>query len=132
MKTSAIEKNHITARRVAHHKAMESLVRGAPKTGQGHKMWQALRKAEGIAHRAAEQYCNGEIGEMEWESVVSDVTRRVVKQLGCVPDGFTVNADPRGYALKIRGRDASYEGGFIPVGMETDWGGNGILAPEIN
>lgn len=44
--------------------------------------------------------------------------------MGTIPEGFFWNLDPRGYALKI-----DPEKGGV-VGLMTDWGGYGILAPE--
>lgn len=52
----------------------------------------------------------------------------------CVP--IFINRDPRGCALKIRDdwmRDNMHDGarGYAIARLERDWGGYGILAPEI-
>jgi hypothetical protein len=43
---------------------------------------------------------------------------------GFVPDGFFVNWDPRGHQLKTTPEHAAQ------YGLDTDWGGYGILAPS--
>ena len=51
---------------------------------------------------------------------------------GTIPEGVFINSDPRGHALKLDCGDAGQPGVTIPEGMEKDWGGNGILAAEID
>ena len=127
MKTST----HTTAARTRHHTALATL-HTSPATADGLKMWRALRKIETTAHRAAEAYCNGEIDMDGWERVRESTTTAAKKAFGgTLPEGFFVNGDPRGYALKIRGPEAGRPGFPIPDGMVTDWGGNGILAAII-
>lgn len=93
---------------------------------QGRNLWRRLRRLEAMAHRAAEQYCNGEIELAAMDAMVEGVTRAVGNVLGQVPRGFFVNRDPRGYALKL---DPDFM--VIPEGMQKDWGGYGLLAAEI-
>lgn len=122
----------IAAQRIAHHKALESLVPGAA----GLALWRKLRRIENKAHAAATAQCNGaEYGgqpfreEGEWEDFCTRLTGEVAKACGGDPPaGFFFNTDPRGYALKID-KD---KGGRIPAGLVTDWGGYGCLAAEIN
>ena len=80
-----------------------------------------LVKLERKAHRAAENWCNLE--NFNYESVETRIEKQV-KELfrGKLPQGFFINSDPRGYALKI-------ESEFTPEGLQTDWGGYGLLAP---
>lgn len=43
--------------------------------------------------------------------------------------GLIINGDARGYAIKI---DSDCMKQYKSVGLYRDWGGNGILSPEIN
>lgn len=62
------------------------------------------------------------------ESVKSDAKAELAKIFGGkIPVGVFINGDPRGHMLKL-----DNDGRAIPEGMQTDWGGNGILAVEIN
>lgn len=86
-----------------------------------------LRTLENRAHRAAELYCNdSRFTAEDMDKVHETITASIAKLFGGnAPEGFFVNNDPRGYALKIDNETAK-----IPEGMHTDWGGYGILAPE--
>jgi len=141
---------HTAAR---HFAALETLWSGPPQDNPGgHALWVRLRRVELRANRAAVAQCNGEayqgqpfrpdylpevsgdyIGrETPWETFCASILRDAARALGgTLPDGFTFNTDPRGYSLKIRGPEAGRPGAFIPPGMVTDWGSNGILAPEF-
>jgi hypothetical protein len=131
------------ARRNAHLAALASLHAVAAKA-EGMKMFRQLRRLEAELHRAATAQCNGaafegqpfrpdwnpdgsegtEENPTEWEIYAGTVRERVGKIFGgVVPAGFVFNQDPRGYALKLK---------TAPGGMESDWGGFGILAAEIN
>jgi hypothetical protein len=145
--TMQTKQDHIAARRKAHHTALETLA-NLP-AGEGLKLWRKLRKIEAVAHAAATAQCNaapyggqpfrpdhlpdGSEGTEEnptpWEIFSDSIRAQVAKAFGGeLPTGFKFNQDPRGYALKI----SKERGGVIPPGMETDWSGYGILAPEIN
>ena len=88
--------------------------------------WLELRRIEKRAHRWAEDSCNYDIGEAEKARRDEEIHTRVANQFGGqTPAGFQLNGDPRGYALKIDPAKAK-----IPTGMQTDWGGYGLLAPE--
>ena len=122
MKTS---QEHVRKWRDNHHAALESL--SSPANGKsGMQIWRALRKVENTAHRASTAYCNGDIDSDQWETITAEIVLKVGKILGHVPNGFFVNGDPRGYALKI-----DPEKGTVPNGLHTDWGRYGILAAEI-
>lgn len=111
--------------REAHHAALKSLAH--PKiTKTGLKLWQQLRRIECAAHKSAEDYCNGVIDCDQWEIEQTKAIRLVVNCLGREPEGVFVNGDPRGYALKLDPEKTT-----VPHGMETDWGGYGILAAVI-
>ena|SRR5688572_3505393 len=112
-------------RKLNHLKALQSL-------GFKASQFNRLRQIENLAHWRAENYANGKIGsqpfgEKEWEMVEFEVIKALKKLNPSLPDSFFVNADPRGYALKIDNEKAT-----IPQGMHTDWGGYGILAPDPN
>ena len=95
------------------------------------KTHRLLRRLEMTVSRATTAQCNGENyqgqpyrNDANFQTYLESVESRVAKIFGGqVPQGFFVNTDPRGYALKI-------DEGFIPDGMATDWGRFGILAPE--
>lgn len=134
--------------RNAHHEALLSLYTGRKPT-TGLKLWRKLCVLERLAHSAAAASCNGESIRIYWpkfgtylplpgeydfnrdenawdhlSTVVKDCVRNI---LGNVPNGFFVNGDARGYALKL-----DPDSCLIPEGMHTDMGRNGILAAEIN
>ena len=97
------------------------------KTGVDLCKW--LRRMENKANRLATDYCNGAIDGETWEVESEKIVDRVNEMLG--NESFKVpvflNGDCRGYALKI---EDSYirENGFD---IYRDWGGYGILAPEL-
>jgi hypothetical protein len=80
-----------------------------------------LVRLERKAHRAAENYCN--LPDYDYDKAELRIENRV-KELfgGKLPEGFFINGDPRGAALKI-------ESEFRPEGLHRDWGNYGILAP---
>ena len=103
----------------------------------GKKLSVYLLKQEQEAHKKAEDYCNGLINSEEWEAVQDSITERVQKQFNNQLVGFFVNGDPRGCALKIddavmrSGSIKGTESRYATVGISQDWGGYGLLAPEI-
>ena len=110
--------------RESHHKALESL--RAPwcrKTGL--QLWRGCVRIENTANHAAVLYCNGEMDGDLYETCKEKAIVGVIRLFGCLPDGFFVNGDPRGYTLKIKPE-------FAPEGMSKDWGGYGCLAAVIN
>jgi hypothetical protein len=145
-----MKKQH--AARLAHFAALETIWSGTPEQNPGGgAIWRRLRRIELRAHRAATAQCNGAPFEGQpfrpdylpdgsdgttesptpWGVFCASVARDVARALGgSLPDGFRLNTDARGYAIKIRGPEAGRPGAFIPPGMVTDWGSNGILAPE--
>ncbi len=142
MKTSQ-EKALIERDRIAHHRALETL-RASSCQKSGIQLWRKLCEIERLAHAGATSYCNGEririvwplfgprdydfdTNENAWEQLASVAKDCVRNVFGCVPAGFFVNGDARGYALKI-----DPDSGTIPQGMHTDMGSNGILAARID
>ena len=82
-----------------------------------------LRQIERKAHKWAEDSCNYEISERteaRRHSIIERDVRRVFG--GELPQGFFINGDPRGYALKIDPEKGD------TAGLERDWGGYGLLA----
>lgn len=92
-----------------------------------------VRRIEVAANRKAEDYCNGVIDCEAWELYETKTLLKLSKILNGF-DGIPVliNSDPRGYALKI---DDVYgiddREAFRAMGLTTDWGGYGILAPDF-
>lgn len=82
-----------------------------------------LYKLEKKAHRITTAQCNGEGNEQAQEKQLNTILTRVNKLLN-VNTAF-INGDPRGYALKLKEDEAK------ELGIYTDWGGYGILAPEF-
>jgi hypothetical protein len=130
-----------------HYRVCANLARlcGHPNP-DGKKISVALWKLEKEAHDSATAQCNGEtyngqpfrsFDDGSWDAFKDSVTARLAKILGSVPPGFRVNADARGYALKI---SPDTHGETNPAAVELiraaelhrDWGGNGILSPEVN
>lgn len=100
-----------------------------------------LRRLEAKAAALALRGCNGPEwdSEEEQEAAYESVLEKVNALLGnhtthnsetgdtrCRVPVF-INRDPRGYQLKIRDEYVRQRG----LKIETDWGGYGILAPEI-
>jgi hypothetical protein len=91
-----------------------------------------LYKLEREAHKAATDYCNGENGmDIEkWEVFKEQMQEKVRLAFGLKVPGLIINGDARGYALKI---DDEKVRDFYPasIGCCRDWGGYGILSPDI-
>ncbi len=133
----------IDSRRKAHNAALSRLHASPLGDGEDHetrglKMWRKLRRIEAVAHDAATAQCNGEAyngqpcrDEIQWQEFKGAIAARVASVFGFThlhpPKGFFLNSDPRGYALKLDPEKCT-----VPDGMQTDWGGNGILAAEID
>jgi hypothetical protein len=88
-----------------------------------------LRHLETVAHRAAEEYCNGDIQIEDFNEIEKVIVEDVQKLFNGKLQGFFVNTDPRGYALKIK--DKVVREVYPEARLHTDMGGYGILAPEI-
>lgn len=124
---------------LAHYATCERLARHLGRPDQdGKKISVALWKIERDAHNAATAQCNGEAcngqpyrGEAQWDGFRSTIGVRVAEVLGKLPPGFFVNGDPRGYSLKIDPDNQQGAELIAAVNMPKDWGGYGILSPEI-
>lgn len=94
------------------------------------EMMVKLHQLENRAHRITEQLCNGEIEEQKAEKALKRIAEKVDKIFAYHLQGFFINYDPRGYALKIQSETMKEV--YSDIGLKTDWGGYGILSPEIN
>lgn len=97
-----------------------------------------LRRIEGSAHRHAERRCNEDVPDRECERVKTLTANKLAALLGSGSDRIWLNGDPRGYALKVDlrktpcGKSLDDTGCHCPAErLHTDWGGYGIIAPEI-
>ncbi len=115
-----------------HYATLDRLSEFLGKKQDGKKLSLALFKLETMVHKAATNYCNGEngINAFEWDNIRDNAIIFLVKLFGDkdIP-GLVINGDARGYALKI---DSDFMKQYESVGLPRDWGGNGILSPEIN
>jgi len=116
----------------AHYERLEKLFNqlgGKTATGKkltGKKLSTTLWKLETKGHKAAENYCNGVIQEDEFDRISTSIETEIFTLMPSLK-GFFVNGDARGYALKISDkvmREENYP-------LHQDWGGYGILSPEI-
>ncbi len=145
LQTKATALLQLDTRRKAHHAALSSLHDTLLPSLEEHeqrglKMWRKLRTLEQLAHRGATAYCNGErlnlrpgtsfdfrCDEDAWAQFSECVKGEAMKVFGGVlPPGFYVNGDARGMALLLDSERVT-----IPDGMQTNWGGDGILAADI-
>ena len=141
------KKTRVNARRAAHHAALETLRAPGCET-PGALIWKHLCRIEARAHDAATAQCNGEAygsqpfrpdwhedgtegtaaRPTEWERYSDTIRAEVAAVFGGIPpQGFFLNQDCRGYALKLHPEKCS-----VPPGLHTDWNHNGILAAEID
>ncbi len=89
-----------------------------------------LRRLEKKAYQIALDWCNGENGvDSENIDTLTEPVLKAVKKLLNTTDVYPIvfNGDARGYALKIPSKYV------IATNMKiyTDWGGNGIIAPDF-
>ncbi len=101
------------------------------------KLCKKLRTLEKKAARIGLQLCNGpELSYEDADEQTDRILARVNALLGNDEVPVFINRDPRGYALKIddawlRAQRADHRTAF-KASIIQDWGGYGILAPEIN
>jgi hypothetical protein len=88
------------------------------------------------AHKFAEDVCNIPMNESTVERKYQAYEREATELFGGeLPNGFFINRDPRGYALKIDDttiRDQADKWQAQGHWPYQDWGGYGILSPEFN
>ena len=114
--------NQREARKIWKTRQIEALKTLGLKAGN----WNRLRHIENMAHWYACKYANGEMDSDRYEAQELEIEKSVLKLFGGKLNGFFVNNDPRGYALKLNNETVT-----LPEGLHTDWGGYGILAPEF-
>ena len=93
------------------------------------KLCKKLRRLEAKAYEISLQACNGpDFADGEEDRRTAAVLQKVTKLLGGGTAMIFLNKDARGYALKI---DDEWMRARPDLRLHTDWGGYGILAPEI-
>lgn len=109
------------ARIEAHGRQLLAIFPGA-KDQEPLSLCRKVRRLEQQANSRAVAYCNGDIETANWETISQKIARRANDLLGT--DRVWVNGDPRGYALKIDLRPGE--------ALHRDWGGYGIIAPDLS
>lgn len=120
---------HVELWRQNHHAALKKLAAPECKL-TGLQIWRKLRRLEAEATRITTALCNGEIEESmieEAERSLRFIEHKVEAIFGRRPEGFFINRDPRGSALRLDGECV-----VVPAGMWKNWGGDGVLAADIN
>ncbi len=87
-----------------------------------------LHKLENMAHRLTTELCNG-LSELDTQYAETEI-ELIKNQVNIIlnnPEGFFVNRDPRGYALKIN--DQYIRDNNLTI--YRDYGGYGIIAPDF-
>lgn len=116
-----------------HYASLEKLAKlCGVENPNGRKLSTKLLGIERIAHLDAVKWCNGEIDSDKWEEDELYYTKQVQALFNNNLKGLKINGDARGHTLKISSHYMKPETGlFSSTGLHTDWGGYGILAPEI-
>ncbi len=98
------------------------------------KLCRKLRKLEREGAAFGLRLCNGPEYKTEGaqEAVAEEILNRLDALLGYMAAGVPVflNRDPRGYALKIESK--WMEARRDVVKLCRDWGGYGIIAPDLS
>ena len=101
------------------------------------KLCKKLRRMEAKAQAIALRLCNGPEypgGYDEVDALTGAILEKVNAILGNTgknPVPVFINRDPRGYALKIKSEYMAGAGWIAQWALMRDWGGYGIIAPEI-
>lgn len=92
-----------------------------------------LRRLEVATNRAACEACNTNAGAQAWPRISAATLRKLDNLLGFSAAGVPVfiNGDPRGYSLKVDDAWVRANRDGVAARLHRDWGGYGILAPEI-
>jgi len=88
-----------------------------------------LRAIEFLASKDAEKYCNGDIDTDQFGEKAEQYKSQVQSLFNNNLKGLKINSDARGYALKIH--DDVMRAEYKEIGLQRDWGGYGLLSPEI-
>jgi len=97
----------------------------------GRELALRLWDLERFVHAKAEGWCNGTCSNEDWEKV-SDMAKKKLHWIfgGFSPPGVLINGDARGHALKLS-EEVTKTLAEHDIHLHRDWGGYGILAPEI-
>ena len=128
--TATERKAEMYARIEAHGRALLELFPNAIESDP-FDICKRLRRLEAEGSRLAVDRCNGDVDEAEAEKRGEVLLYRADIILGFKDAGIPVflNGDPRGYALKIDDAWMRLHARDSP--LHRDWGGNGILAPDL-
>lgn len=90
-------------------------------------LYATLLRLERKANRLTTALCNGIEDERQYEKAEQqlDKIENEVRKLLPNAKTFFINRDPRGYALKLKEEERT------ALGMWSDFGGYGIIAPEF-
>lgn len=114
-----------------HYQALEKLaVLCGVDSVNGKKLSNKLRRIEAIANKAATDFCNGDMDSNQFNFISEEITGKVQHLFNNKLTGFFVNSDCRGYALKIE-TECTNELKSLNINLQNDWGGYGLIAPEI-
>jgi hypothetical protein len=97
----------------------------------GKKLSTKLFNIEQKARKSAIDYCNGVIDIDAWLSDEIFFDTEVQKLFDGKLKGLIINGDARGYTLKINDELMKPGAIYSDLGLHTDWGGYGILSPDI-
>lgn len=88
-----------------------------------------LRRIETCVDRRNVEQCSVGMPDGQWERLGDKARADLCKLLGIPVDDprIVINGDPRGHALKIDCDHMRPE-----IKLHRDWGGYGIIAPEID
>ena len=115
----------VNAPEFCRHLQTLSALSGDPNAGPYRfDLYSKLKRLEVRANRISTAECNGEILEEIADKKLDAIRKKVAELLPNLTT-FFINGDPRGYSLKVKESEAKF------LGMYTDWGGYGILAPEF-
>lgn len=95
-----------------------------------------LRRIENAVSKPILDYCNGACAEQAVSSACKSALDKL-RKLGLPMEHVFINRDPRGYALKLnddwtrKHNNALCEVGNQELQIDSDWGGYGILAPDL-
>lgn len=96
----------------------------------GESIYLQLRKIEKKLTKLHEKACNVPVAEITIDKAHDVATLEIKRIFNSVPEGLYINTDPRGYALKID--DVVFKCAYLGISLQTDWGGYGLLAPDLN
>lgn len=88
-----------------------------------------LRRIESKLDALSVRHCNGNLDTEMWDLEKKKALKQIDKILGYKTKGIPVfiNSDPRGYAIKIKSKYIRENN----ISLHRDWGGYGIVAPDL-